>query len=219
VAAQVIEGFVTACRQNGCSLVGGETAEMPGFYNEDEYDLAGTIVGVVDEKRLIRGQRIRKGDILLALPSTGLHTNGYSLARSVLLERFQLDQYFEELRGILGDSLLTVHRSYYKAVYPLLPKFEIKGMSHITGGGLEGNTMRVIPKGLKLFVDWNAWERPWIFKLIQKTGNVPEEDMRRTFNLGVGLVLIVSRGEVDGIQAALRRKRERSFVVGEIVRV
>jgi phosphoribosylformylglycinamidine cyclo-ligase len=218
VAAQVIEGFVTACRQNGCSLVGGETAEMPGFYNEDEYDLAGTIVGVVDEKRLIRGQRIRKGDILLALPSTGLHTNGYSLARSVLLERFQLDQYFEELRGILGDSLLTVHRSYYKTVYPLLSKFEIKGMSHITGGGLEGNTMRVVPKGLKLSVDWNAWERPWIFKLIQKTGNVPEEDMRRTFNLGVGLVLIVSRGEVDGIQAALRRKRERSFVVGEIVR-
>ncbi|MCX6134055.1 MAG: phosphoribosylformylglycinamidine cyclo-ligase [Ignavibacteriales bacterium] len=218
IAAQVIEGFVVACRQNGCSLIGGETAEMPGFYSEGEYDLAGTIVGVVDQKRAIRGNRVKKGDVLLALPSTGLHTNGYSLARSVLLERFQLDQYFEELRGILGESLLTVHRSYYKAVYPLLSKFDIKGMSHITGGGLEGNTMRVVPKGLTLRIDWEAWERPWLFGLIQKTGIVPEKDMRRTFNLGVGLVMIISPGEVDGIQAALRRKRERSFIIGEVVR-
>ena len=219
VASQVIDGFVTACRQNGCSLVGGETAEMPGFYSEGEYDLAGTIVGVVDEKHVIRGKRVKAGDVLLALPSTGLHTNGYSLARSVLLERFQLDQYFDELNGILGDSLLAIHRSYYKIVYPLLSKFDIKGMSHITGGGLEGNTMRVIPKGLKLHVNWSAWERPWIFKLIQKTGRVPEEDMRRTFNLGVGLIMILSPREVDHVQAALRRKRERSFVVGEVVKV
>ena len=218
IAAEVIEGFVVACRQNGCSLVGGETAEMPGFYGAGDYDLAGTIVGVVDERRIIRGKRVKKGDVLLALPSTGLHTNGYSLARSVLLERFQLDQYFEELSGILGETLLVVHRSYFKTVYPLLSKFEIKGMSHITGGGLEGNTMRVIPKGLKLRVDWGAWERPFIFKLIQKTGAVPEEDMRRTFNLGVGLVMIVAPAEADRIQAVLRRKRERSFIVGEIVR-
>lgn len=218
VAVQVIDGFVTACRQNGCSLVGGETAEMPGFYSEGEYDLAGTIVGVVDERRVIRGKHVKKGDVLVALPSTGLHTNGYSLARAVLLERFQLDQYFEELQGILGDSLLAVHRSYFKAVYPLLPRFDIKGMSHITGGGLEGNTTRVVPKGLKLRVDWQSWERPWIFTLIQKTGNVPEQDMRRTFNLGIGLVMIVSSDDADKIQAALRRKRERAFVVGEIVR-
>jgi phosphoribosylformylglycinamidine cyclo-ligase len=218
VAAQVIDGFVTACRQNGCSLVGGETAEMPGFYGEGEYDLAGTIVGLVDEGRVIRGKHVKKGDVLVALPSTGLHTNGYSLARTVLLERFQLDQYFEEPQAILGDSLLAVHRSYFKAVYPLLPRFDIKGMSHITGGGFEGNTMRVVPKGLKIRVDWQAWERPWIFTLIQKTGNVPEEDMRRTFNLGIGLVMIVSPGDVDEIQAALRRKGERAFVVGEIVR-
>ena len=218
VAAQVIDGFVTACRQNGCSLIGGETAEMPGFYSEGEYDLAGTIVGLVDEGRVIRGKRVKKGDVLVALPSTGLHTNGYSLARAVLLERFQLDQYFEESQAILGDSLLAVHRSYFKAVYPLLARFDIKGMSHITGGGLEGNTMRVVPKGLELRVDWQAWERPWIFTLIQKTGNVPEQDMRRTFNLGIGLVMIVSPGDVDKIQSALRRKRERSFVVGEIVR-
>jgi phosphoribosylformylglycinamidine cyclo-ligase len=218
VAAEVIEGFVIACRQNGCSLVGGETAEMPGFYSAGEYDLAGTIVGVVDERRVLRGQRVRKGDVLLALPSTGLHTNGYSLARSVLLEQFQLDQYFDELNGILGDALLAVHRSYYRAVYPLLPKFDIKGMSHITGGGLVGNTMRVIPKGLKLRIDWDAWQRPFIFNLIQKTGKVPEDDMRRTLNLGVGLVMIVPPAEVDRLQAVLRRKRERSFVVGEVVR-
>jgi len=218
VASQVIEGFVIACRQNGCSLVGGETAEMPGFYSEGDYDIAGTIVGVVDERRILGGRRVKKGDVLLALPSTGLHTNGYSLARTVLLERFHLDQYFEELGGILGDALLSVHRSYYKTIYPLLSKFDIKGMSHITGGGIVGNTMRVIPKGLKLNVDWGAWERPFIFRLIQKTGEVPEEDMRRTMNLGVGLIMIVPSSEVGPLQAALRRKHERSFVVGEIVR-
>lgn len=218
VAAQVIDGFVTACRANGCSLIGGETAEMPGFYSEGVYDLAGTIVGVVDERHIIRGQHVKEGDILIALPSTGLHTNGFSLARSVLLERFQLDQYFDELGEILGDALLKIHRSYLKAVYPLLAGFKVKGLAHITGGGIEGNTMRVIPKGLKLSIDWGAWERPWIFKLIQKTGEVPEEDMRRTLNLGVGLVIIVSPKDVDKVQANLRRRRERSFVLGEVVR-
>ena len=218
VAAEVIDGFVTACKQNGCSLVGGETAEMPGFYAEGEYDLAGTIVGVVDEHQVIRGQGVKSGDILLALPSTGLHTNGYSLARAVLLERFELDQYFPELEGTLGDTLLIVHRSYFKAVYQLLSKFKIKGMSHITGGGIAGNTMRVVPKGLKLQIDWQAWKRPWIFRLIQQTGHVPEEDMRRTFNLGVGLILIVASKDVDKIQLALRRKHEASFVLGEVVR-
>ena len=218
IAAQVIDGFVTACRANGCSLMGGETAEMPGFYSEGEYDLAGMIVGVVDERQIIRGQSIKKGDVLIALPSTALHTNGYSLARSVLLEQFQLDQYFDELGENLGDALLKIHRSYLKAVYPLLSRFELKEMAHITGGGIEGNTMRVIPKGLKLALDWAAWERPWIFKLIQKAGDVPEEDMRRTLNLGVGLILIVSPGEADKLQADLRRRRERSFILGEVVR-
>ncbi len=190
---------------------------MPGFYSDGEYDLAGTIVGVVDERHIIRGQHTKEGDVLLALPSTGLHTNGFSLARAILLERFQLDQYFEELGGNLGDVLLKVHRSYLKAVYPLFSKYRVKGMAHITGGGIEGNTMRVIPRGLKLSIDWQAWERPWIFKLIQKTGEVPEEDMRRTFNLGVGLVVIVSRKDVDKVQADLRRRRERSFVLGEVI--
>jgi phosphoribosylformylglycinamidine cyclo-ligase len=217
VAAQVIDGFVTACKENGCSIIGGETAEMPGLYAEGEYDIAGTIVGVVDERRVIRGQRVRKGDVLIALPSTGLHTNGYSLARSVLLENYRLDQPFVELKGTMGDALLTVHRSYFKAVYPILSKFEIKGMAHITGGGIEGNTMRVVPKGLKLNIDWQSWKRPFLFDLIQRTGNVPEDDMRRTFNLGVGLIMIVSPKHAAKVQASLRRKRERPFVIGNVV--
>jgi phosphoribosylformylglycinamidine cyclo-ligase len=191
---------------------------MPGFYSEGEYDIAGTIVGVVDERSVIRGDHVKKGDVLIALPSTGLHTNGYSLARSVLLEHYRLDQYFVELKGTLGDALLTVHRSYFKAIYPLLSKFEIKGMSHITGGGIEGNTMRVVPKGLSLRIDWQSWKRPFLFELIQTAGNVPESDMRRTFNLGVGLIMIVSPKQASKVQASLRRKRERPFVIGEVVR-
>lgn len=217
VAAQVIDGFVTACKENGCSIIGGETAEMPGFYAEGEYDIAGTIVGVVDERRVIRGQKVKAGDVLIALPSTGLHTNGYSLARNVLLGQYQLDRHFVELKGTLGDALLTVHRSYYKAVYPLLSKYDVKGMSHITGGGIEGNTMRVIPQGLKLEIDWKSWARPFLFNLIQETGNVPEDDMRRTFNLGVGLIMIVSPQHAGKVQSALRRKRERPFILGSVV--
>lgn len=216
IAAQVIDGFVTACKQNGCSIIGGETAEMPGFYSEGEYDIAGTIVGVVDERRVIRGQRVSKGDLLIALPSTGLHTNGYTLARSALLEHYPLDRHFVELNGTLGDALLTVHRSYFKAIYPLLSQFDIKGMSHITGGGIEGNTLRVVPKGLKLEIDWKSWKRPFLFDLIQATGDVPEDDMRRTFNLGVGLIMIVSPKQEAKLRASLRRRRERPFVIGEV---
>jgi phosphoribosylformylglycinamidine cyclo-ligase len=218
VAGRVISGFVKACKENGCSLVGGETAEMPGFYAEGEYDLAGTIVGVVDEGSILGGKKVKPGDVLIGLPSTGLHTNGYSLARAVLLSRFDLDQYFEELRATLGDELLRVHRSYFGAIYPLLQKNKINGMSHITGGGIEGNTVRVLPKGFKLKIDWRAWERPAIFRLIQQVGNVPEEDMRQTFNLGVGLILISSRTAADGILRALKRKRESPFIIGEVSR-
>lgn len=217
VAAQVISGFVKACKENGCSLVGGETAEMPGFYSIGEYDLAGTIVGVVEETKIVNGRSLTRGDVLIGLPSTGLHTNGYSLARSVLLERYSLDTYFEELKMTLGESLLTIHRSYFKTIYPMLSKFNIKAMSHITGGGIVGNTMRVVPKKLKLKIDWDAWKPPAIFEIIQKAGNVPEEDMRKALNLGVGLILMVAPSVVDRVIAALKQKRERPFVVGEIV--
>jgi phosphoribosylformylglycinamidine cyclo-ligase len=218
VAGQVISGFVKACKENGCSLVGGETAEMPGFYAQGEYDLAGTIVGVVDRGSILGEKKVKPGDVLIGLPSTGLHTNGYSLARSVLLSRFDLDQYFEELKASLGDELLRVHRSYLGAIYPLLRKYKINGMSHITGGGIEGNTVRVIPRGLKLKIDWNAWQRPAIFRLIQQVGNVPEEDMRRTCNLGVGLIIISGASAADGLLRALKRRRESPFVMGEVGR-
>jgi phosphoribosylformylglycinamidine cyclo-ligase len=218
VAAEVIDGFVKACKENGCSLIGGETAEMPGFYSSGEYDIAGTIVGVVDERKVINGQRIKKGDVLIGLPSTGLHTNGYSLARSVLMEKFDLDQHFEELGESLGDALLRVHRSYFKVVYPILSKFDIKGMAHITGGGIEGNTMRVVPRGLRLNIDWSGWKRPWIFNLIQQSGDVPEDDMRRTMNLGVGIIMIVAPKTADQVLAAFRRKREKPFILGEVGR-
>jgi len=219
VGEQIIGGFVKACRENECSLVGGETAEMPGMYNGGEYDLAGTIIGVVDEKKIVNGKAIRRGDVLIGLPSTGLHTNGYSLARQTLLERYSINEYFDDLGTTLGDALMWIHRSYFKSVYPLLSKFKIKGLSHITGGGIEGNTMRVVPKGLRLRIEWSSWDRPALFRLIQSTGNVPEEDMRRTFNLGIGLILVTDRTQADRVVAALRKKKESPVILGEIIKM
>jgi phosphoribosylformylglycinamidine cyclo-ligase len=221
VAEKVILGFVKACKENGCALIGGETAEMPGMYGTEDYDVAGTIVGVVDEKKILNGRKVKRGDIFIGLPSTGLHTNGYSLARRVLLNKFSLENHIDELGTTLGDSLLAVHRSYQKTIHPILQQpiaKNIHGLSHITGGGIEGNTMRVVPKGLELKIDWSAWERPAIFKLIQKVGNVPEEDMRRTFNLGIGLILIVDKRKTDAVAALLTRKKEKPIILGEVVR-
>ena len=216
VAEQVIGGFVKACKENGCALVGGETAEMPGMYSGEEYDIAGTIVGVVDEKKIIDGKSVKEGDVLVGLPSSGLHTNGYSLARHVLVEKYPLDYHVKELGTTLGEALLAVHRSYFPIVYPLLSKFRIKALSHITGGGIEGNTNRVIPKGCSLDIDWDAWERPAIFKFIQQAGSVPEDDLRRTLNLGIGLIMIVAPDDVDRIIGALRKKREKPVVMGTV---
>jgi phosphoribosylformylglycinamidine cyclo-ligase len=213
-AEQVVLGFVKACRENGCALIGGETAEMPGVYAGKDYDIAGTIVGVVDEKKILDGSKVKKGDVLIGLPSTGLHTNGFSLARKVLLEKFRLDEPFDKLGGTLGDALLAVHKSYLRSVHPLLSKFPIHGLSHITGGGIEGNTMRVVPKGRTLKVDWLAWQRPTLFRLIQEAGDVPESDMRRTFNLGIGMIVIAPPRAVDTLLRAL--KKEKPVVVGEI---
>ena len=215
-AEQVILGFVKACKENHCSLVGGETAEMPGIYAERDFDIAGTIVGVVEEKKIVNGKRIRNGDVLIGIPSTGLHTNGYSLARWVLQSEFSLTDHFAELGCTIGESLLEVHRSYLSCVRPMLAKHSIKGISHITGGGIEGNTMRILPRGLSLNIDWKSWDRPPIFKLIQKVGDVPEEDMRRTFNLGIGMILIVSAREADSVLRSLLKMREHPVVMGEI---
>jgi len=215
-AAQVIAGFAKACRENGCSLIGGETAEMPGLYEADEFDLAGMIVGVAEKHRIIDGRRIRKGDVLLGLPSTGLHTNGFSLARAALLSKYSPDDRVDELGTTVGEALLTVHRSYLGPVMPLLARFDVRGLAHITGGGIVGNTSRILPRGRSLALRWDAWDRPPIFGLIQRAGSVPEEDMRRTFNLGIGLVIIVPEEQAGAVSTYLKRKREHAVFMGEV---
>ncbi len=213
-AVAVIGGMAVACSENECALIGGETAEMPGVYAEQDFDLAGTIVGIVEKERIISGKSIVAGDVLLGLASTGLHTNGYSLARKVFEGR--LNEHSETLGATIGEALLAVHRSYLNVIYPILQRFEIKGLAHNTGGGLVGNTMRVIPKGLSLKIDWDSWQWLPIFEMIQKEGNVPIEDMRRTFNLGIGLVIIASPSEADRIGAHLKTIGEPFWRIGEV---
>jgi len=214
----VIEGFTTACKENGCALIGGEMAEMPGMYRDDDYDLAGTIVGIVDRGRIIDGSNIQAGDVVLGLPSTGLHTNGYSLARRVLLDAFEVTSRPSQLGGeTLGDALLRVHRSYLKPIRALVDADLTSGLAHVTGGGIEGNTKRVIPEGLSLEVSWNSWTRPALFGLIQELGDVPETDMRSTFNLGIGLVIVARSDRADEAMAALEAMGEEPLSIGRIV--
>lgn len=216
VAYEVIRGLVIACKENNCALIGGETAEMPSFYAEGEYDISGTIVGVVEKSKIINGSKIASSDVLIGLASNGLHTNGYSLARKVLLAKYKIDQYVEELGTTLGEELLKIHKSYYRSIYSLVQEGLINGISHITGGGILGNTKRIIPNGLTLKVDWNSWEMPPIFRLIQKLGDVPEEEMRTVFNLGIGLILVVSKSNVDKVLNFIEGK-EKYFIIGEVV--
>lgn len=199
VGFDVVSGFAKACKENGVALIGGETAEMPDIYDKGEFDLAGTIVGVVDKERLITGSNIQKDDVLIGFKSSGLHTNGYSLARKVLFSEYDVNDQPDELERSVGEELLQVHRSYLEIISKLKEIEGVNGFSHITGGGIVGNTKRILPDGLKLDVNWESWERPPIFNLIQKTGNVPEEDMRATFNLGIGLIAVVSREAVDEV--------------------
>lgn len=218
VAIEIIKGFVKACKENDCALIGGETAEMPSFYAENEYDISGTIVGIVEKKLLIDGSKIKKGDILLGLSSNGLHTNGYSLARKVLLSKYKLDNYIPELQMTLGEELLKIHKSYLKIIQPLLKLKLINGMAHITGGGIINNTLRIIPEGLTIKINWNCWNIPPIFEIIQKLGDVPQEDMRQTFNLGIGLVLIVSNKNVAKVITILKRFNENTYIIGEVIK-
>jgi phosphoribosylformylglycinamidine cyclo-ligase len=215
-AADVVSGLALACRENGCALIGGETAEMPGLYHGEDFDLAGAIVGVVERSGIVDGSRIKKGDALIGLPSTGLHTNGFSLARAVLFKDYKPHARVPELGMTLAEALLAVHRSYLKPVSRLSAKIEIRGMSHITGGGIVGNTMRIVPEGRTLEIDWGAWERPPIFNLIQRLGNVPEDDMRRTFNLGLGLVMVVGKRAADEAVRRLTKMGEKPVVIGKV---
>lgn len=216
-AAKIIEGFSIACRENECALIGGETAEMPGLYEENEYDMSGTIVGIVDKSKVIDGKNIKKGDILIGYPSNGLHTNGYSLARKVLLSRFKTNERIGELGSTLGEELLRIHKSYLKLISHLIKNMRIKGFSHITGGGIIGNTKRVLPEGLKLNIEWDKWEMPAIFRLIQQTGNVATEEMRNVFNLGIGLVAIISADDENKINLLSNEVNEHPVKIGEVI--
>jgi len=216
VTSAVLHGIVKACKENQCSLVGGETAEMPGLYRDSDYDLVGAIVGVAERSDLLDGRKVRAGDHLLALPSTGLHTNGYSLARKVLLGRFLVNDFHKELGMTVGAALLATHRSYLKPVSTLRDSIPIHAMSHITGGGIVGNTIRVIPAHLSLNIDWSSWKRPAIFNLIQRTGNISEREMRRVFNLGVGVVIVIGQKDSRGAISVLRSVGEQPFIIGYV---
>jgi len=220
VVTEVVAGLARACRQVGCALVGGETAEMPGFYPAEEYDLAGCIVGWVRRKRILDGSTIRPGDAILGLPSLGLHTNGYSLARKVLLEQegLHLTEHIPELGRTLGDELLAPHHCYWPAVQPLLARGWLKGLVHITGGGITDNTPRILPEGTQAEVLLGSWPVLPIFELIAKWGNVPKDDMLRTFNMGLGLLLIVSPRNLAKVASVLKKRREKFWTVGHIVR-
>jgi phosphoribosylformylglycinamidine cyclo-ligase len=218
IAYDVIKGFTVACKENGCALVGGETAEMPDIYKEGEFDLAGTIVGAVDRKDIVDGSKVQKGDMLFGLPSSGLHTNGYSLARKVLFSDYDINDRPSEFGGqSLAEVLLQVHKSYLKDIRELKKIPGVHAFSHITGGGIEGNTRRVLPQGLQLEVDYASWNRPPIFDLIQKVGNVPEEDMRLSFNLGIGLVIVASSDSITDMADWASSRETPLFIIGEVV--
>lgn len=216
VGYDVVKGFSKACEENGAALIGGETAEMPDIYNEGEFDLAGTIVGMVDREKIIDGKAIKQGDVLLGFPSTGLHTNGYSLARKVLFSQYKVDDYVEELNSTLGDAMLAIHKSYLPIIREIRNLKGVHGFSHITGGGILGNTKRIVPEGLRINIDWQMWERPALFRLIQSIGNVPEDDMRATFNLGIGLIAVIDKQEVGTVLTKVNKMNEIAFEIGVI---
>ncbi len=219
-ASKVIEGIVKGCLEAECSLIGGETAEMPGFYREGEYDLAGFVVGIVEDSQLIDGSNVTVGDKLIGLASSGLHSNGYSLVRKILLEHHRMDLYqrMDELGGILGEELLRPTKIYVKPVLNLIRDFHISGIAHITGGGITGNIPRVIPKGCKAIIHRGTWEVPPIFNLLKERGEISEEEMLRTFNNGIGMILIVKHKEAEEILSRLHSMGEKAFMIGEIAK-
>jgi phosphoribosylformylglycinamidine cyclo-ligase len=212
---EIVRGMAEACRDEGVALLGGETAEMPGLYKDGDFDIAGCMVGFVREEEVIDGSRIRVGDLVIALPSTGLHTNGYSLARKVVGDA--LDSEVPGTGRTLADALLAPHRSYVKAVRPLVERGAVTGLAHITGGGISGNLVRILPEGIAARLDRGSWELPPLFRVIQERGKVPEEDMLRTFNLGVGFVIVSRPDQAAGVMAELAGEGEKPWKLGEIV--
>jgi phosphoribosylformylglycinamidine cyclo-ligase len=220
VIEQVVSGLAKACKENGCALIGGETAQMPGFYADGEYDLAGFIVGIVDRERLITGKRIQAGDVIIGLPSTGLHTNGYSLARKLIFETagHKPNDRVPALKEKAGAALMRVHRSYLPVIRQLTKAGVVAGMAHITGGGITENLPRILPKGIAAEIDTGSWPVPPLFTYLQQLGEVPQEEMLRTFNMGIGLIVVVPQAKWKRAQTLLGRIGETFHVIGQAVK-
>ncbi len=219
VVEQLVSGMVDACEETGCALVGGETAEMPEFYSEGEYDVAGFIVGVVEKSEIINGSRIQPGDLLLGLPSLGLHTNGFSLARRLFFDRLgcKVRDEVPELQATVADILLAPHRNYYPLIEPLLDRSALKGMAHITGGGITENVPRILPPGTAARISKGSWPVLAVFEYIREKGKVDEAEMLRTFNMGIGMVLCVAPGDADSVRQHFGRQGEACHLLGEVI--
>ncbi|MFH1698974.1 MAG: phosphoribosylformylglycinamidine cyclo-ligase [Candidatus Zixiibacteriota bacterium] len=218
IIAQIVEGLTVACMENNMPLLGGETAELPGFYKPGEYDLVGTIVGMVDRNKIVDGSAITEGNIIYGLPSVGLHTNGYSLARKICFEiaGLQADSYVEEIKGKIGLELLKVHRSYLKSITQLMNEVNIKGMAHITGGGIAGNLIRIIPKNLKAVLKKDSWPNLPIFEYLQRQGGVADNDMFDAFNMGIGYIVVVDKSDITKTEEVLANLNQEFYRIGAI---
>lgn len=218
-AVEIVKGIAEGCKQSNCALLGGETAEMPGMYSADEYDLAGFAVGVVDNDKIIDGSTITNGDQIIGIASTGLHSNGFSLARKIFLETLKLDLESQpnDLDQPLGTTLLTPTRIYVRSILNLMRDFNLKGIAHITGGGLLENIPRILPQQCKAVIKRDSWEKPVIFEMLRKGGNIAEDEMYRTFNYGIGMTLVVSANETEDILDRLSALGEKAQVIGEIL--
>jgi phosphoribosylformylglycinamidine cyclo-ligase len=217
-ASEVIKGIVTGCKEAGCSLIGGETAEMPGFYPEGEYDLSGFAVGVVDKEKIINGSKIKEGDVIIGIASNGLHSNGYSLVRRLFfdIKKMSVDEYLPDLENTLGEEILRPTKIYVKAFMALKDKLKIKGMAHITGGGIPGNLPRILPKGSQAHIRVGSWPIPRIFSFIKNAGNINEDEMKKTFNMGVGYVMVVSKSIAGDAVSLLRKAGYEAYIIGRV---
>ena len=218
--AEVVEGVTNGCLKGEASLIGGETAEMPGFYSEDEYDLAGFAVGVVDRDRIIDGSNIEEGDIIIGLPSSGVHSNGYSLVRKIVFDKmeYEVDKYIDNLGKIIGEELLTPTKIYTKQLRPIIEAHDVKGLIHITGGGFYENIPRIMKDGLTANVDTSVIDRQPIFDLLMEWGNISEEEMYSTFNMGVGMVMIISKEDLESVKNILDEQNEKYYILGDVTK-
>lgn len=216
---QIVGGIADGCKMAGCALIGGETAEMPGMYSDDEYDLAGFSVGIADREKIVSGKNVKSGDTLIGIQSSGIHSNGFSFIRKIFLDTYdyKLDQYIDELKMTLGEALLTPTKIYVKLVLDVIKNHEVKAIAHITGGGIIENISRVIPKGLGIDIKKDSWEKPAIFKMIENFNSIDERELHKSFNMGVGLVLIVDKEKAQDVVDYINTTDENAYIIGEVV--